>query len=179
MWIHWPYNHSDSTVWEILPERTPPEMPIQAINYCLTSLRGQNHNQHRRDQGLPPPQLPLPLPDHGFESDRSAVSTASLMSSLSDRSKGSQHPQWCRQHGETRDHMKINLPIFKRWGHKGCCDLPKLEVGFDSIPSCRMQRSFPPPVHHLVLIGLSWRITAKLRDRYHLRWCVYHTRWTL
>ena len=53
--------------------------------------RGQKHNQCRRDQGLPPPQPPSPSPDHGFESDRSSVSTASSMSSLSDRSKGSQH----------------------------------------------------------------------------------------
>ena len=38
---------------------------------------------------------------------------ASLMSSLSDGSEGSQH-SWCgRQCGETRAHMKINLPIFK------------------------------------------------------------------
>ena len=28
--------------------------------------RGQNHNRHRRDQGLPPPQPPLPSPDPGF-----------------------------------------------------------------------------------------------------------------
>ena len=39
--------------------------------------------------------------------------TASLMSSLSDRSEGSQHPQRGRQHGEAGAHMKINLPIFK------------------------------------------------------------------
>ena len=38
---------------------------------------------------------------------------ASSMSSLSDRSKGSQHPQRGRQYGEARAHMKINLPIFK------------------------------------------------------------------
>ena len=56
-------------------------------------LRGQNHNQHRRDQGLSPPQLPLPSLDHRFKSDRSSVSTASLISSLSDRSEGSKHPQ--------------------------------------------------------------------------------------
>ena len=35
------------------------------------------------------------------------------MSSLSDQSEGSQHPQRSRQHGEARAHMKINLPIFK------------------------------------------------------------------
>ena len=35
--------------------------------------RGWDHNQHRRDQRLPPPQLPLPSPDCGFESDRNSV----------------------------------------------------------------------------------------------------------
>ena len=34
-------------------------------------LRGWNCNQCRRDQGLPPPQLPSPSLDHGLESDRS------------------------------------------------------------------------------------------------------------
>ena len=76
-------------------------------------LRGWNCHQHRREQGLPPPQLPLPSPDCRFKSDRSSVSTASSMSSLSDRSKGSWHPQQGRQHGETRGHMKTNLPFFK------------------------------------------------------------------
>ena len=55
-------------------------------------LRGQNCNQHRRDQGLPPPQSPSPSLDCGFESERSSVSMASSMSSPSDRSEGSQHP---------------------------------------------------------------------------------------
>ena len=38
---------------------------------------------------------------------------ASLMSSLSDGSEGSQHAWRGRQCGEARAHMKINLPIFK------------------------------------------------------------------
>ena len=75
--------------------------------------RGQNHNQCRRDQGLPPPQLPSPSPDCRFESYRSSVLTASSMSSLSDRSEGSWHSQQGRHHGETRALMKNNLPIFK------------------------------------------------------------------
>ena len=39
MSISWPHNHSGLTIWEIIPERTPPEMPIQTISYCLTGLR--------------------------------------------------------------------------------------------------------------------------------------------
>ena len=76
-------------------------------------LRGWNHNWHRRNQGLPPPQPPLPSLDCRFESDRSSVLTASSMSSLSDRSEGSWCPQQGRWCGETRAHMKINLPVFK------------------------------------------------------------------
>ena len=38
---------------------------------------------------------------------------ASLMSSLSDWSEGSWHPQRGRQCGKARAHMKINLPVFK------------------------------------------------------------------
>ena len=75
--------------------------------------RDQDHDWCRGDQGLIPPWPLSPSSDHGFESNRSSLSTASLVSSLSDRSKGSQHSQcgrWCR---ETRAHMKINLPIFK------------------------------------------------------------------
>ena len=38
---------------------------------------------------------------------------ASLMSSMSDRSEGSQHSQFGRQHRGDRAHMKINLSVFK------------------------------------------------------------------
>ena len=58
-------------------------------------------------------QLSSPSLDHGFESDRGLLSTASLMSSISDRSEGSQHSwhgRWC---GEVGTHVKINLPVFK------------------------------------------------------------------
>ena len=55
----------------------------------------------------------LPSPNCRFESDTSLVLTASLVSLLLDRSKGSRHSQHGRQCRETRAHMKINLPIFK------------------------------------------------------------------
>ena len=76
-------------------------------------LRGQKCNWCRRDQGLPPPQPPSPSPDCRFESHRSSASMVSLMLSLSDSSKGSEHPwqgRWC---GEAGAYMKINLPIIK------------------------------------------------------------------
>ena len=76
-------------------------------------VRGQNHNRCRRDKGLPPPQPPSLSLDHGFDSNRSLVLATSSMSSLSDQSKGSLHPQRGRQCGEARAHMKINVPIFK------------------------------------------------------------------
>ena len=81
------------------------------MNYGISSAQG--HDRCWRDQRLPPPQLPSPSPDHGFESNRSSLSMASLMSSMSDRSEGSQHPQCGRWHWEDRAHMKINLPVFK------------------------------------------------------------------
>ena len=111
VWICWPHNHSDFTIWEILPKRTPLEMPILTINYWPTGL--QEAGTAIIIKRLPPPQLPSPSPDCGFKSDSSLLSMASLMSSLSDRLEGSQHSQcgrWCR---ETGTRMKINLPIFK------------------------------------------------------------------
>ena len=55
--------------------------------------RGQNNKRCRRDQGLLPPQLPMPSPDHWLESNRRLVFTALLMSSLSDWLEGSWHLQ--------------------------------------------------------------------------------------
>ena len=55
--------------------------------------RGWEHDQCRRDQRLIPPQSPSPSPEHRFKSNRSSVSTASLVLSLSDRSEGSQQSQ--------------------------------------------------------------------------------------
>ena len=74
--------------------------------------RGWECNRRWRDQRPRSPRLPLPSPDHGFESDRSSLSTTSLMSSRSDWSDGSRHPRLGRRHREEA-HMKINLPIFK------------------------------------------------------------------
>ena len=61
-----------------------------------------------------PPQLPLLLSDHGFESDRSSALMSSSVASVSERLGGSRHPYHGRQpHRETRGHVKINLPVFK------------------------------------------------------------------
>ena len=89
-------NHSDLTIWEILPERTPPEMPILTINHHPANLQEAGTTINVEEiRKLPPPQLSSPSPDCKFKSDRSSVLTASLMSSLSDRSEGSQHsPMW-------------------------------------------------------------------------------------
>ena len=76
-------------------------------------LRGWDCNRHWRDQRQPPPQLPSPSLDHGFESDRSSLLKASSMLSMSDRSDGSWHSQCGRWYREDGAHMKINLPVFK------------------------------------------------------------------
>ena len=106
--------------------------------------RGWDCNRCWRDHRQPLHQLLSPSLDCGFESDRNSVSTALLMLSMSDRSEGSWHSQCGRQHGKDGAHMKINLPVFKRWGHYRCCDLPELEVGFNSILTCRVQGLHPP-----------------------------------
>ena len=126
-------------------------MQVLTINHHTAGHRGQNCNQCWRDWRLIPPQPPSPSLDHGFESNRSSVSTASLVMSQSDRSEGSwhsQHGRWCR---ETRAHMKINLPIFKdentkdaityqslRWDltvycHAGCRDHTLLPYTIQSL----------------------------------------------
>ena len=76
-------------------------------------LSGQDCNRCERDQRLPPSQWPSPSPHHGFESDRSSLLMVSSMFSMSDRSEGSQHSRWGRQHREDWAHMKINLPVLK------------------------------------------------------------------
>ena len=53
--------------------------------------RGWDHSQRKQDWWTSPPPLPLPSPDHRFESDRSSVSTSSSVSSRSNRSEGSIH----------------------------------------------------------------------------------------
>ena len=114
VWICQPNNHLDLTIQEALLKRTPLGMQILTVNQCHTGPpRGWDCNRCRRDQRQPLPWLLLPSPDCRFESDRSSLSTALSMSSIPDRSEGSQHSQhgrWCREVGA---HVKINLPVFK------------------------------------------------------------------
>ena len=76
-------------------------------------FRGLECNRHWRDQRPQSPWFPSSSPDHGFESNQSSLSTASLMLSRCDRSDGSRHLRRGRQHQEEGACMKINLPIFK------------------------------------------------------------------
>ena len=59
--------------------------------------RGQECNRRQKDQRPQSRRFPLPSPDHGFESDRSSLSTSS-MSSRSDCSDGSRHSRQGRWH---------------------------------------------------------------------------------
>ena len=113
--ILWPHNHSYSTIQEILPKKTTPEMPVLTINHHPTGHREAEiaWSTCRGEQGLISPWPLSPSLDRGFENDRSSVLTASSVSLLLDRSKGSQYSQCGTQCRETRAHMKINLPIFK------------------------------------------------------------------
>ena len=67
----------------------------------------------RWDLWAAPSPLPSPSPDHGFESDRSSVSTSLSVSSRSHRSGGSRHTHHGQSHREPGGHMKINLWVFK------------------------------------------------------------------
>ena len=59
--------------------------------------RGHKHNRHWRDQRPQLPWFPSTSPDHGFESERSLLSTTASMSSRSDQSDGSRHSRGDRQ----------------------------------------------------------------------------------
>ena len=141
--------------------------------------RDQDCNGCRKDQRHPPPQLPLPSLDSGFKSVRSLLLTASSMSSISDRLEGSWHSQHGRQCRQVRTHVKINLPVFKDADAKECSNLPKLEVGFDSIPACGVQGSHPPTICHPVFAGFYWWVSTELWYGYNFGQCVDNLRWKL
>ena len=79
--------------------------------------RGHECNRWWRDHRPQSPRFPLPSPDHGFEGDRSLLSTTSSMLSRADRLDESRCSRWGRWHQE-ETYMKINLPIFKDKGTK-------------------------------------------------------------
>ena len=74
--------------------------------------RGQEHNRHWRDQRPWSLWFPSPSPDRGFKSNRSSLSTTSLMLFRSDWSDRSRCSRWGRWHQEEAC-MKIKLPVFK------------------------------------------------------------------
>ena len=141
--------------WFNAPRTSPPK---DASGDCGSNYppspfqpsRGQEHNRCWRDQRPQSPWFSSPSPDHGFGSDRSSLSTMSLVTSRSDQSDGSRHSRWGRQHQEETC-MKINFPIFKdedtkysvtyqswRWDltmywHAGCRDLTLLPYAIRSL----------------------------------------------
>ena len=115
MWICRPNNPSVQC-----PKNFPSKRCIWILWFWLLTVthwpsRGQEHNRHQRDQRPQSPRFPSPSPDCGFKSDRSSLSTMSLVSSRSYQSDGSRHSRWGRQHWEETC-MNINLPMFKEWG---------------------------------------------------------------
>ena len=124
---------------------TPGEVNSDCWPLPHQPLKGQDCNRHWRDQRPPLPWLTSPSQDHGFDIDRCSLSMASSISSMSDRSEGSQHSWSGRWHWEDGTHMKINLPVFKdedakdavtykswRWDltmywHVGCRDCTLLQ----------------------------------------------------
>ena len=77
------------------------------------------------------------------------------MSSLSDRSEGSQHPQQGRWHWEARAHMKINIPIFKDEDAKDAVTYQswRWDLMVYHHAGCR-DHTHTPPIYHLVFARL-------------------------
>ena len=73
----------DRSAHEVPKDRQTPQWPPQ----------GCGHKRRRRDQRPQPPRYLSPLPDGGFKSNRSSISTVSSRSSWLDHSDGS----WCLQ----------------------------------------------------------------------------------
>ena len=51
-------------------------------------------------------------------------------------------------------------------------NLPELEVGFNGISMCRVQRSHPPTLDNKILARLSQRVGMELQYGYNLGQCV-------
>ena len=75
--------------------------------------RGRVWDWHWRDLRPIWPQLPSPLPDHGFESNRSSMSTALSVSSHLDRSEGSSIPNMADDAGRLETTWKSIYPSLK------------------------------------------------------------------
>ena len=74
-------------------------MVVPIVNcHLICPQEAENVIDVGETKGLNHLGFPLPSPDHGFESDQSTLSTASLMSSRSERSDGFLCPQRGRQH---------------------------------------------------------------------------------
>ena len=86
-------------------DKQPPQRPS----------RGCGHSRRWRDQWPQSPWFPSPSPDCGFESDRSSISTASLMSSQLDHSDRSRCSRWGRRHREGK-HLMLWIKSCFRWG---------------------------------------------------------------
>ena len=92
----------------------PPGMVVVTVNHCHTTPQGAETTiDIGGTRGFHHPSYHHLPWNCGFESNRSSLSMASSMLSMSDRSEGSQHSQQGGQHWEDRAHMKIIFPVFK------------------------------------------------------------------
>ena len=89
------------------------------LTITLQPKWGRDHECQQTNLRPVQPQPPSLSPDCWFKSNRSLVSTASLVSSQSDRSEGSWHSCCGRHCREMGGYVKINLPIFKDEDMKG------------------------------------------------------------
>ena len=148
-----------------------PQMPHQPS-------RGQQCNRRWRDKRPQSPGSPLPLPDHGFKSDRSSLLMASSMSSRSDHSDRSRHSRWSRWHWEETC-MKINLSMFKDEDAKDAVTYQswRWDLMVYWRAGCRDRTLLPYAIRSLT--RLSWRASLELWYWYNLRQCADNSGQTL
>ena len=131
-------------------------------------------NRRWRDQRPQSPRFPSPSPDHGFESDRSSLSMASLISSQSDCSDGSRCSRQGRRHQE-ETRMKINLLIFKDEDTKDAVTYQswRWDLTVYRCAGCRDRTLLPYAIRSIQ--GYLGELVAEFWYRHNFRRCISHT----
>ena len=143
----------------------------------MTMRMGPQPNE-MRPVGCTTPS-PSPSLDHGFESDRSSVSTSWSVSSRSDRSGSSRHTHCGQCHREPGGHMKINVPVFKDEDMKDA--ITYQSCYWDLMVYCQAgcQDFTLLPYVICSLQSYPGGVGKKFRDRCHFRWCTCYIGWIL
>ena len=144
MLICQPNNPAGLTLQEAPLQRIPLGMVVPIINHHLISPQEAENEIDIGDQRHLSPQFPSPSPDCGFESNRSSLSMTSLMLSRSDRSDRSPMSQIREMAPRGWSLHEDKPPCLQGQGCQRHCNLPELEVGFNSVLMYRVQGPHPP-----------------------------------